>query len=229
VLKAVALLTGLGMQLSAQAYPAPILLVHREPLRPGSEAAYREVEGDTARLMRSALPLASEQLVQFPNAYLAAEPLTGPKEVWFFTGWGSMADYERVGDDYSRRAPASLVAALQANSKKKAALTLGSVSVFTNYRKDLSRGDPWRIGRGRFLVITVTKRDGPFDGTVFEAADGTRFVIVAARTQEVADRTAARTGSEARVFAVRPYWTRPATEWVFADPDFWQPRTGTSP
>jgi hypothetical protein len=72
-------------------------------------------------------------------------------------------------------------------------------------------------------VITVTKRSGPFEGTVFETADHTRFVVMATRTREEADSKAVAAGGEAKVFAVRPYWTRPATEWVAADSAFWQP------
>jgi hypothetical protein len=223
MLKALALLTGLSMELFAQLHPPPILLIHRDLLKPGNEAAYREIEGDTARLMREAGPLTSEQQVQFPNPYLAVEPLTGPKEVWFLTGWNSAADYEQVGHEYSRKAPAPLVAALDSNSKKKAALTFQPISVFANYRPDVSRGEQWSVGRGRFLVITVTKLSGPFEGAVFETADHTRFVVMAAQTREEADAKALAAGPEAKVFAVRPYWTRPAREWVSPDPAFWQP------
>jgi len=211
------------MQLSGQVRPSPILLIHRDLLKPGDEAAYRGIEEDTARLMRDALPLTSEQQVQFPNPYLAVEPVTGPKEVWFLTGWKAMADYTQVGDDYRRKASAALVAALERNAKAKAVLTFEPISVFANYRPELSRGKQWSVGRGRYLVITVTRRSGPFEGTVFETADQTRFVVMAARTRAEADSKAAAAGPEAKAFAVRPYWTRPAKEWVAADPGFWQP------
>ena len=79
------------------------------------------------------------------------------------------------------------------------------------------------MGRGRFLVITVTKGNRRMDGTVFETADGTKFVLLPAKTRKEADTKAAALGSEARVFAVRPYWSMPAREWVAADPVFWQP------
>jgi len=205
-----------------RAHPAPILLIHRDLLKPGSEAAYREVEEDIARMMRDAWPLASEREIRFPNSYLGIEPLTGPKEVWFFTAWNSMADFEQVGVEY-RKAPAPLVAAFESNSKKKAALTFEPVSCFANYRQDLSQGEQWSVGRGRFLVITVTRRGGPFEGTVFETDDHTLFVVTASQTREEADGKAAAAGPEARAFAVRPYWARPATEWVANDPAFWQP------
>jgi len=72
-------------------------------------------------------------------------------------------------------------------------------------------------------VIIVTKLNGPFEGAVFETADHTRFVVTTAQTREDADAKALAAGPEAKVFAVRPYWTRPAREWVATDPAFWQP------
>ena len=73
-------------------------------------------------------------------------------------------------------------------------------------------------------MIKVTKLSGPFEGTVFEVADDTHFVVMATQTREGAEfAKALAAGPEARVFAVRPYWTRPAREWVLTDPAFWQP------
>jgi hypothetical protein len=211
------------MQSFAEPFPPPILLIHRDLLQPGTEAAYGEIEEDTARLMRDALPLASERSVQFPNSYLAIEALTGPKEVWFLTGWQSMADYDQVGSDYAAKAGTPLVAALERNSGRKSAFIFEQVSVFATYRQELSRGEQWYLGHGRFLAIAITRRNGPFHGTVFEADDHARFVIQAAQTRVEAESIAASSGSETKVFAIRPNWTRPATEWVAADPAFWQP------
>jgi hypothetical protein len=222
MLKAVVLWTGLGMQLCAQVHPSPLLLIHRDILRPGNEAAYREIEEDTARLLRSAAPITSERQAGFPNACLAAEPLTGPREVWFLTGWQSIADFQQVGDEYRQRGTDPLISALASNAKKKAALTAEPVSVFAHHRAELSGGEPWRVGRGRFLVIRITKEDGPLEGAVYESDDHARFVIAAAQSREDADAKAVRAGSDAKVFAVRPCWTRPAKEWVAADPAFWK-------
>jgi hypothetical protein len=134
------------MQLSAQVHPSSILLIRSDLLKPGNEAAYQAIEEDTACLLRDALRLTGERQVQFPNPYLAVEPLTGPREVWFLTGWNSMADYEHVGEEYCKDAPPSLVAALEPNAKTKAALTFRPVSVFADYRPDLSRGEQWSLG-----------------------------------------------------------------------------------
>ena len=72
------------------------------------------------------------------------------------------------------------------------------------------------MGTGRFLVITVTKSNRPIEGTVFEALDGAKFVLLPAQTRTEADAKAPAAGSESRVFAVRPDWSMPFKEWVDA-------------
>ena len=69
------------------------------------------------------------------------------------------------------------------------------------------------------MVIAVTRDKPATDGTVFETADGTRFVMRAART---ADEAESKTRDGAQIFAVRPYWSMPAKEWIAADPEFWK-------
>jgi hypothetical protein len=100
---------------------------------------------------------------------------------------------------------------------------LEPAEVFAKYRQEWSHSAPSNKGLGRFLLITITKAERAFDGTVFETPDGTRFILLTASTRKQADAQAAAVGSETRVFAVRPYWSMPAAQWVAADPDFWQP------
>jgi hypothetical protein len=205
------LLIVFALQIGGQMQPANILQIFREPLKPGVEAEYDRIESDTARTCAR---------LRCPHAYLALESLTGPKEVWWFNAYDSVADKERVADAWARHEMA--LAALGRNSRLKARLTEKAINIFANYRADLSAGPPWLMGRGRFLSITVTDRAAPMNGTVFETDDGTRFVIVAARTRKEADAAA---GPNARVFAVRPSWSYPAEEWIAADPEFWRRRT----
>src|SRR2546426_772941 len=106
----------------------------------------------------------------------------------------------------------------KSSGKRKFSLTLEPVNVFANYRQNFSVGAPWSMGF-RFLVITVTKSNRRIDGTVFETPDGTKFALLPAKTRKEAEAKAA-VDSEARVFAVRPYWSTPAREWVGADPVF---------
>jgi len=211
MLQGFAILIALALQISAQSKPPKILEIYRDFLKPGNEAAYDETERDIARVCIE---------LGFPHAYLAIESLTGPKEVWFLNGWESSAEQEQVADEYAKNTP--LVAALEENAKRKAGLVLTPVEVFANYRPYSAGGEPWRLGMGRFLVITVTRASGRMDGTTFETADGTKFIVLPANTRAAADAKAAAIGSETRVFAVRPYWSKPAEEWVSADPAFWR-------
>jgi hypothetical protein len=186
--------------------------LYRERLKPGNEAAYSAVEEDTARI---AVALGC------PHAYLGSESLTGSKEVWWFNGYESAFEQRQVYDEYAKNS--QLMAALQQNSKRKASLTLEPIEVFAKYRQDLSVGTPWILGIGRFLVITVTKSSPRTVGTVFEAPDGTRFIVTSAQTRQGADAAQAVAGPESNIFAVRPSWSVPAKEWIAADSPFWQP------
>jgi len=194
------------------ARPPHILQIYREPLKPGSEAAYHAIEEDTAR--RAAA-------LGCPHPYLGTESLTGSKEVWWFNGYESTDEQKQVYDDYAKNT--RLMSALQQNSKRKAAFTLEPSQVFAHYRRDLSVGNPWILGDGRFLVITTTKNRGRTVGTIFEAPDGTWFIVTPAQTRQEADAVKAAAGKESNIFAVRPSWSFPAKEWIARDPAFWQP------
>jgi hypothetical protein len=190
--------------------PPKILQIYRDRLKPGSEAAFRAIEEDAARICAE---------LKFPHPHLAMESLSGPKEVWWLNAFASEAERQRVTSEYERN-PA-LVAALAAISKRREGLTTG-VDVLTNYRADLSRGYSWQPAGARFFVVSVTRQDLHMEGSVFEAPDGNRFVVRPFRTRPQADLAAAASGPGTTVFAVRPYWGMPATEWIAADPDFWR-------
>jgi hypothetical protein len=211
MLKGFAVLIALALQVAAQSRPPQILEIYRDFVKPGSEAAYSDIERDIARVCIE---------LGFPHAYLAIESLTGTKEVWFLNGWESSTEQEQVADDYEKNA--ALVAALEKNAKRKASLVLTPVEVFAKYRQHSGGGEPWSMGMGRFLVITVTRVRERMDGTTFETADGAKFIVLPADTRAAADAKAAAIGAETRVFAVRPYWSKPAEEWVSADPAFWR-------
>lgn len=199
---------------ATQMAPPLLLQIHRELVRAGSEAAYQQIEEQTARLCAQ---------LHCPHPYLAIESVTDRKEVWFFNGYQSLAEQRQVVEAYAQNAP--LMAGLQENSKRKATLTETPVGVFANYRQDLSRGVPWTLGMGHYLVITTTRGNAGLDGTVFEANDGTKFVFTAVQNREEADVVLAYACREARVFAVRPDWSFPADSWVAADPGFWRAAT----
>ena len=193
--------------------PAPMLLqIYRDFVVRGSEAAYRAIEEDAARICAER---------SFPHPHLALEPLAGPSEVWWLNGFDSEADRQRVTRDYE--SDPALVAALQDVGRRKQGLVGTPLDVLARYRADLSRGAPWAVAGTRFFTVTVTAQDPKVEGSAFEAPDGTRFVFRPAHTRRQAERAAAAAGPEALVFAVRPYWGMPAKEWIAADPRFWKP------
>lgn len=191
--------------------PPRILQIVREPLRPGSEAAYHALEEDTARTAAA---------LGCPHPYLAAETVTGPKEVWWFNGYESSAEQKQIRDEYASNA--RLMSALQQSSHRKASLTFPPIEVVAEHRPDSTR-HAWVLGRGRFLVITVTKHDRTIPGAVFVAVDGTRVIVVSAQTREQADAMRAAAGEASVLLAVRPSWSFPDKDWIDADAEFWSP------
>lgn len=176
--------------------PPAILQIHREKVIPGCEAAYDAIEADTARVCAR---------LGCPHPYFGIESLTGPMTAWFFNGYESQNEIEQVAERY--RANDALMAALQENSRRKAELTREPDGLFATYRPDISRGPLWTPGAGLFLVITVTKSSRPIGGTVFETADGTRFIIWPAATRDEAETIAATAPSGSHVYAVRSSWS----------------------
>ncbi|MDQ2979521.1 MAG: hypothetical protein M3R62_09880, partial [Acidobacteriota bacterium] len=188
-----------------------ILEIYREPVKPGSEVAYRAVEEDGARICAD---------MKFPHSHLAIESLSGPKEVWWLNGFESAAEKEQAYIEYARN-PA-LVAALERHAERKKALTGTPTDIFANYDADSSQGAPWSLAGARFFVVTMTRRNLATGGSVFVAPDGTRYILRLVRTRQQADALAAPAGPDTAVFAVRPYWGMPAREWIAADPEFWK-------
>jgi hypothetical protein len=205
-----AIVLGLAAQSGAHVEPPRILQIVREPLKTGREAEFRVIENEIAKAC-AALGCA--------HAYLGIESLTGPKEVWFFNGYASAAEKKQVAADYARNS--AVMSALERLGKQKASLMETPIEYVAEYRPASSSGVPWLLGQGRFLVI-VTNGASRSAGTVFEAADGTRFAIAGFRTRREADAAIAAAGPGAHVFAVRPEWSFPAREWVVFDPEFWR-------
>jgi hypothetical protein len=194
------------------ALPVTLLQIVRERWRPGSEAAFNLIEEERARVAAT---------FGCPHPYLGAESLSVPKHAWWFNGYQSSAERQRVYDAYAANAP--LMAAFQQSAAPKAELTLAPIELLATYRADWSTGPPWQLGDGRFLVVSVTDAAGHRRGTAFEAADGTCIVITAANTRDDAQAAGDRAGPGTTVLAVRPSWSFPAPAWTVADPEFWSP------
>ena len=218
--------TVLALMISAfaQDRPPQILEIYREFWKPGNVATSRKTEVEASQICVE---------LKCPHPYLGLESLTGPKEAWFLNGFVSSTEQTQVGVDYQKNS--ALIDALnQILVRKKPLSRADDVNVFAKYQQSLSHGAPWILGQGRFLVITITKRDLSaksnlvIDGTAFEADDGTRFIFSAARTRREAIARATAAGSKTRVFAVRPYWSLPAKDWIAMDPSFWRHRAAAT-
>jgi hypothetical protein len=193
-----------------QAEPPRILYIYREFWKPGTQADLDRIETKGARMCID---------LKCPHPYLGIESLTGSKEVWYLNGFTSIEEQNRVKEEYNKK---GLFAAMNQFTQQRAPFQSepGKES-FSNYYPELSHGLPWSMGRGRFLVIVVTKGNPQSDGTVFETEEGMRFIVTPAETRAEANAKLCSAGPGAKIFAVRPHFSMPASEWVAADPLFW--------
>ena len=190
--------------------PPPILQITIERIRPGGEAEYGVIEERLAEVCAR---------LGCPNSYLALFSVGEPKEVWWFVMYPSQADIDRVAQAYEQNEP--LLNAMRELAALKQDVTDDPIAYFANYRADAGAESVWRVGVEQFVVI-ATAPDA--SGAVFEAADGTRFAIASAATLADANTAAAKLGSTARVFEVRPTWSKPDDAWTAANPKLWTRR-----
>jgi hypothetical protein len=198
---------------AAQEQPRQILQIYRDFLKPGSEDAYSKIEQDAARICAE---------MKCPHPYLAIESLTGPKEVWFLNGYVSIEEQKQVVEAYGKNP--QLLQELAKITERKKDLISDPIEAFAHYLpSSIHLAPAWTLGRGRFLVVTVTTNsEVHVEGSVFGTEDRARFIIRAAQTRGEALAWAAVPGIEARAFAVRPDWSLPAQDWIASDPHFWQ-------
>jgi hypothetical protein len=190
---------------AAQA-PPPILQITIESIRPGGEVEYGRVE---ERLKEVCVRL------NCPNAYLALESVSPPKEVWWFVMYESQAQVKGVAAAYAANEPLlKEMAALNAFKKDIVDPPIGHMAMHRE-----GESPAWQIGSDPFVVI-ATSAD-VVGSAVFESASGARFAIVSASTRAAADAAAMRLGADARVFAVRPEWSKPDKAWVARNPQLW--------
>src|SRR2546421_8270547 len=123
-----------GVSVMAQQHPPKLLEIYREPLKQGSEAAYRAIEEDTARITAE---------FNFPHPHLAIETVAGPKEVWWLNAWESRDERVWVSTEYAKNR--LMARAIERNSRRKKKLIVSPTDIFLNYRADLRRGSSWKL------------------------------------------------------------------------------------
>ena len=185
-----ALTLGSATDSMVQARPPQILYISRDYLKADAVAANRKLERRAEHLCRT---------LDFTHPYLTIESVSGRAEMWYLNGFDSQAEVEKLTREYQQNT--KLLAALNDITQQKVALKRqDSTEEFAHYRSDLSHGDPWIIGHGRFLVIVFFEGEPPLNGTVFEMKDGSKMMVRTAQSSSDAYVLAASAGSPARVF-----------------------------
>jgi hypothetical protein len=205
----VPLLLLLTTALSAQEAPPRFLYIYRDSVKSGVDSLYRAIENDAAQICAD---------FKCPNPYVALESLTGPHEIFWLNAFASAADTTRVVKAYAGNRP--LAEALGLVAKRKETLIGKPVEGMAVYRPDLSRGPAWSVAGARYMLVYTTRSRQPVDASVWELPDSTLYVFRPLKTAQQPSALAAE--RNARIFAVRPNWSMPASEWVAADPEFWR-------
>ena len=186
------------------------LLIVRERLRPGSDAAYAQNE------MRIAATCAA---LNCPHPYLALASTAGDKEVWWVNVFASEEEKDQLEPAYARNE--RLMAELRRLGKRKEAFRQALTTTLTKYRPDLSGAAVWRVNGARFFVINSSLDERGAVGVVFESSAGQRFAVASAHDRAAAQHIAGRAGPGSVMLAVQPQWSFPDEAWIAADPDFW--------
>ena len=191
----------------AQADPPQLLQIVREPINAGDEAAYEEIESETA---------AACVALECPHPHVALETLAGQKEIWWFNFFESEEQRLQVTRDYESNRP--LMEVLARNGERKSMHTGQVTDVVSRYRPGLGREVGWDLLGARYVIVIFGEAAIEAGGPIFEEPTGAYFGIRFFKTLEDAKRLA---GSEATVLRIRPSWGLPAQEWLDADRDFW--------
>ena len=187
------------------------LLIVREWLRPGSEAAYNANELQLAEACAT---------LKCPHPYLALVPVDNAREVWWLNAFATSEERDDLDAEYARNE--RLMAALVPLGKRKEDFREAVSTIRTTHRPDASRQPGVTIAGARFLVVSAGKCQDALSGSVFESADGDWFTIASAAARDVAAQIAVQFGSSAMILAVQPQWSFPAEAWIRADPGFWK-------
>jgi hypothetical protein len=198
------------MNIPAMGQSAPrILLIVREPLKPGAEAEYDRIESETAT---------QAARHRCPHPYLALQPLSGVKnEVWWFNEFDSQGELNSVAEAYKTNEAWN--AALTKNQKRKEPLTGKSSEQLADLEPQ-THSQPWALGRAQYVVVAINPAARLSGSNAFKGRDGTRYEILMANTREEAERVVR--GTDFVVLEVVPRWSFPAREWVDGNREIWK-------
>jgi hypothetical protein len=126
-----------------------MVVIYREEVKPGKAAAHLANETAWAGMMAKA---------QWPTGWLGTVSLTGPSEAWFFTGIGSLAEWDK--DRLAQEAAESLKDSAKYSAQDSDLLTRTS-ALIGSYRPALSYKPGVPLPKMRYLnVDTVVVKPG---------------------------------------------------------------------
>jgi hypothetical protein len=129
--------------------PPPTLVIYREEVKPGKAAAHTANELNWAGMMAKA---------QWPTGWLGTVSVTGPSEAWFFSGFGSIQDYDK--DRLAQDAAESLRDA-EKYSALDGDMLLRTSTMIATYRPELSYQSTVALPKMRyFSVDTIVVKPG---------------------------------------------------------------------
>ena len=130
--------------------PPKVLQIFVESVKPGKGAAHEKVEAGWPQAFRKA---------KWTSHYLAMTSMTGPSEVWFFSGYDSYAAWE-ADQKHVEQTPA-LSRELDRLALQDGELLSGTRSMVAQYREDLSYRPNIKVGEMRYWTVTTfTLRPG---------------------------------------------------------------------
>ena len=157
--------------------PAPnpyrVLYVSRESVKPGKVGAHNKLEAQWAKAAADA---------KMPLGILALSAITGPREIWFVSGFPSYAEFSRMGKAMDDLAALSAVSARM--EPQEGDLLSDARGMTLQVREDLSYGTGPSLATMRFFSIT---RASVRPGHVSEFEDARKMIKQAHETAKVSD------------------------------------------
>jgi hypothetical protein len=182
------------------------LLLVRERVRPGREAAYNENE------LRLASACATWNC---PHPYLGLVSVANPREIWWLNAFASPEERDGIDQAYAQNQ--ALMTALVPLGRRKEDFREAIESVQASYQS----GPRLVIAGARFLVV-ISSKELLSPATTFQTTNGELLRIAPAPARAAAEQIAKPFESDSIVLAIQPQWSHPAATWVQADPEFWR-------
>lgn len=142
----VCVLPGAG-QAQAQDASAPptLLVVYREAVKVGKDAAHEANEQGWANVLRKA---------EWPTGWLGTTAMTGPSEAWYFTGYPT---WDALAKDRHAQDAAEALAETRKHAAADAEFVNSTSQIVARYRPALSYRATGDIGTYRYFTINTIR------------------------------------------------------------------------